>query len=1069
MPIVHTNTIRDMNYNYGKNINPTDDTVKPIHLALEASKRQEKSLAYEMSQMGDPRIPNKESHNDDAIEALQIKLQESNKSNRTLSDELRKVRGMLSLPEDELISMPSLDMEVRDLRRQMNDMRTSYEKKLREGERNLQEFKRRMKDRCHRNKETISELSCYKENADSAMLEGDNLLAEKDRIIIKVKARLKKVKDEVAVHVEHLESVKEVNKTLERKNAEYENNEMKTKKAEEILRNTIQELNKQQILSEENHETFKEKSEEELHETKTLLKETVALLDLQSKETENLQERIVYLQRDNDRKSLHLKAAKIANDSNQEQFDNAIIEKNKMLLNLSEKIEQLETLQSGTTSMIRGDFASSETKASMTDKAVSKDLNNHLSELENFKDALADQCGIEYITLEKILTLLSQTISQVSSLESQIASSSVQLREAVMDYSELQLRYLHGHQEHEKTISAMRRVLYDLNEEKDVHIVRAEAVIDELNEENNALDAENAILNNENTMLNAKASMFSMQQQSYGDDLSETVSLKDSPSEQDTEQINELNKMRENFEESLRREQALLIEISHMKESERVRKSAELHYISGDDDDDDKEDSLSLSGIERDSTDNCLDECTSVTVNPSEMNAVDNVVSIQDMKVAIRSFKSNIITLDEKLKKKEESLENAKKIIASLESANQEFVASTNQSLRTQEDEIMSLKFASAANTRKNELLQLELERLQSVTSSHDTKECAPLVNANDKNSNEARIICGALSETMNMSICQMHDGAVECRTAEPSLEQEVNCLRNKLEELKENAQDANHLRIQLEEKEIKLSSLQDICTQQRLEREELMKECELLSQAKESKLLSCQDEVKSLKTKCDNYHKRIFDLEKEVEELHLEKKESVNSIKSSDPSNMRELVLLETLEESEKESIMLKENIEGIGKKKDAICKELAQCNHNLNCAKMIIASLEKASDNRIVMLKNQLTESRKAVFELTQKSTDLDETMENMRSTIKHLRRELQEEKDEEKKKENRRKNSTKCQWVEGCFGKNFFLSDREADPVVIITTKEDTGESSVRTSASSLSWGDFEDGDGASPNCD
>ena len=61
-----------------------------------------------------------------------------------------------------------------------------------------------------------------------------------------------------------------------------------------------------------------------------------------------------------------------------------------------------------------------------------------------------------------------------------------------------------------------------------------------------------------------------------------------------------------------------------------------------------------------------------------------------------------------------------------------------------------------------------------------------------------------------------------------------------------------------------------------------------------------------------------------------------------------------------------------------------------------MIIASLQKASDDRIVTLKNQLTESRKAVFELTQKSTDLDETMENMRSTIKHLRQEL-EEKDE------------------------------------------------------------------------
>ena len=88
-------------------------------------------------------------------------------------------------------------------------------------------------------------------------------------------------------------------------------------------------------------------------------------------------------------------------------------------------------------------------------------------------------------------------------------------------------------------------------------------------------------------------------------------------------------------------------------------------------------------------------------------------------------------------------------------------------------------------------------------------------------------------------------------------------------------------------------------------------------------------------------------------------------------------------------------------------------------------------------------------------------------MRSTIKHLRQEL--EKKTKRKKENRRKNSSKCQWVEGCFGKNFFLSNREDDPVVNITTKEDTGELYVRTSASSLSWGDFEDTDGASPNRD
>ena len=56
-------------------------------------------------------------------------------------------------------------------------------------------------------------------------------------------------------------------------------------------------------------------------------------------------------------------------------------------------------------------------------------------------------------------------------------------------------------------------------------------------------------------------------------------------------------------------------------------------------------------------------------------------------------------------------------------------------------------------------------------------------------------------------------------------------------------------------------------------------------------------------------------------------------------------------------------------------------------------ISSLPKASDDRIVTLKHQLTDSRKAVLELTQKSKDLDETRENMRFTIKHLRQELVE----------------------------------------------------------------------------
>ena len=49
------------------------------------------------------------------------------------------------------------------------------------------------------------------------------------------------------------------------------------------------------------------------------------------------------------------------------------------------------------------------------------------------------------------------------------------------------------------------------------------------------------------------------------------------------------------------------------------------------------------------------------------------------------------------------------------------------------------------------------------------------------------------------------------------------------------------------------------------------------------------------------------------------------------------------------------------------------------------------------------------------------------------------------------------------------NVFLSNKEDDPVVNITTKEDTWELYVRSNASSFSWGDFEDTNGASPNRD
>mmetsp|Transcript_18335 Transcript_18335/g.22750 ORF Transcript_18335/g.22750 Transcript_18335/m.22750 type:complete len:816 (+) Transcript_18335:647-3094(+) len=436
--------------------------------------------------------------------------------------------------------------------------------------------------------------------------------------------------------------------------------------------------------------------------------------------------------------------------------------------------------------------------------------------------------------------------------------------------------------------------------------------------------------------------------------------------------------------------------------------------------------------------------------NQHEHEHISNLEStIKALKMQLVSLQNKQESLQKDFELKNESLDSAKKIIASLEVANREFVATTKSNLKAKDTEIWSLKIASAVNTKTTDTLKSELETLKKEkdvkngptlkrSSSHgkfgdhrseSQPSCNPMNHTINGNGN-SNAMCGAMNNNNAMSTIvkqvsdKVHYSFLQFCETDSCENQPMLCMNNEVADLKKRMQEQQEqdsqliqdLKTQLEQKISTVTVLEDALQTQQMELDELKVELELLQKNKDTELIKYQCEVEALQKRCSNQLEQLADKDRDINKLKSKlqtlKENSQPTQHDSDPvqnaqkqntdndnndtssissTGTKDNDLLETLEESVKQNISLNAELAVVMAEKEKIQEELRQNAQNLANAKMIISSLEKANNDKVEDLKAKITESGAVINDLVHKSATQEEITDKLRTELEAAKKTL------------------------------------------------------------------------------
>ena len=339
------------------------------------------------------------------------------------------------------------------------------------------------------------------------------------------------------------------------------------------------------------------------------------------------------------------------------------------------------------------------------------------------------------------------------------------------------------------------------------------------------------------------------------------------------------------------------------------------------------------------------------------------------------------------LQTKNEALENAKMIIASLQNARSESLKTLNDTLSQKEEEICSLQNLTDEEKKRSTILQLEIEKYRNHIA--DNTFMKPDVREEGKNKDLVSAVLNQISFAIQ-GCTDANDNNVNDNLISYTLTEDTNSVIDDtdipMDELQRKLAKKSKL-IKVFEEEVEymdtaLNESNDRINDLETENMDLIERMDQLGKDKDILINNLVDRIKLTEEDLDEKKSKVIALEKKnlqtlnegYAEINRLKKESLNAQASMNQMQASIDQLQSLLDVSNSKNVSLK--------------NDLSSTEESLRNAKMIISSLEKSNRRMLDDFKNKLQESAGNLTNIKSHSTEKDAEILKIRNELDELR---------------------------------------------------------------------------------
>jgi len=385
----------------------------------------------------------------------------------------------------------------------------------------------------------------------------------------------------------------------------------------------------------------------------------------------------------------------------------------------------------------------------------------------------------------------------------------------------------------------------------------------------------------------------------------------------------------------------------------------------------------------------------------------------------------SVETLQRSLAETATSLENAKKIIASLENANGSLAVDLRAKLKAKEQELHISQTESADYKRRLDILATELRALQVKQGDSDRSQRSSrgqIQNYHD--------LIGILEKSFSglQSASVVHEVSAATGQADLSnvdqigviLSETLAALRSTLDKASSSKEEPKkNSELTIDGEKVTMKQMKDLLKKQHEQMKKLRKQVDEKNEGLDS-IKMMRTEIHSLKEKCSSNEKLLTKKDRELAVLRSslpvdnsgggyisdddsgDEEEADSSAILPPPSmNYPTQQSLSTIlaqigppgnSSSDEVETLRKELVKALGEKELA-SKELKEEKESLTNAKMIISSLENANKSMTADLRSRLHESNSEIATLTDKSMENEQAASELREEVERLKKEKAE----------------------------------------------------------------------------
>lgn len=390
------------------------------------------------------------------------------------------------------------------------------------------------------------------------------------------------------------------------------------------------------------------------------------------------------------------------------------------------------------------------------------------------------------------------------------------------------------------------------------------------------------------------------------------------------------------------------------------------------------------------------------------------------------SSAESVETLQRSLAETATSLENAKKIIASLENANGSLALDLRAKLKVKEQELHSAQTESADYKRRLDILATELRALQVKQGDSDRSQ--------QRGSREQSQYYQDLVDLLEKSMSGLQSASVvheaSAATGQPDLSnldqigeilnETLAALRSTLNKaLSSKEETKKSSEILIDGEKVSMKQMKDLLKKQHEQMKKLRKQVDEKNEGLEN-VKMMRAEIKNLKDKCTSNEKLLTKQDRELAVLRssLPNDNDGGGYISDDDSGDEDEAASSTIllpptmnyatqqnlsnilaqlgppgsSSSDEVETLRKELVKALGEK-ELESKKLKEEKESLTNAKMIISSLENANKSMTADLRSRLHESNSEIAALNDKSKENEQAARELREEVERLKKEKAE----------------------------------------------------------------------------